>query len=87
MESGPVPEPERPFAIPHRAEPALRDSGDVGAVAIEVAAVGEVQDHEVAPRSEDSRCLFEVARRYFVRQWGEVQGEIEKEIKRREALA
>jgi branched-chain amino acid transport system permease protein len=29
---------------------------------------------------------FEVARRAFVRQWGEVQEEIEKEIKRREAL-
>jgi branched-chain amino acid transport system permease protein len=31
--------------------------------------------------------LFEVARRYFVRQWGEIQQDIEKEIKRREALA
>ena len=30
--------------------------------------------------------LFEVARREFVRQWGGVQEEIEKEIKRREAL-
>ncbi|MBX3605832.1 MAG: branched-chain amino acid ABC transporter permease [Piscinibacter sp.] len=30
--------------------------------------------------------LFEVARRAFVRDWGEVQEEIEKEIKRREAL-
>ena len=30
--------------------------------------------------------LFEVARRHFVRQWGETQEEIEKEIKRREAL-
>jgi branched-chain amino acid transport system permease protein len=31
--------------------------------------------------------LFEVARRHFVRQWGEIQEDIEKEIKRREALA
>lgn len=31
--------------------------------------------------------LFEVARRQFVRQWGEIQEYIEKEIKRREALA
>jgi len=31
--------------------------------------------------------LFEVARRHFVRQWGEIQEYIEKEIKRREALA
>jgi branched-chain amino acid transport system permease protein len=30
--------------------------------------------------------LFEVARRSFAHEWGEVQGEIEKEIKRREAL-
>jgi branched-chain amino acid transport system permease protein len=30
--------------------------------------------------------LFEVARRRFAHEWGEVQGEIEKEIKRREAL-
>jgi branched-chain amino acid transport system permease protein len=30
--------------------------------------------------------LFEVARREFVRQWGSVQAEIEREIKRREAL-
>jgi branched-chain amino acid transport system permease protein len=30
--------------------------------------------------------LFELTRREFVRQWGETQGEIEKEIKRREAL-
>ncbi|MEN9780046.1 MAG: branched-chain amino acid ABC transporter permease [Burkholderiaceae bacterium] len=30
--------------------------------------------------------LFEVTRRHFVRQWGEIQEEIEKEIKRREAL-
>lgn len=30
--------------------------------------------------------LFEVARRQFMRQWGETQEEIEKEIKRREAL-
>ncbi|WP_298833188.1 branched-chain amino acid ABC transporter permease [uncultured Piscinibacter sp.] len=30
--------------------------------------------------------LFELARRSFVREWGETQGEIEKEIKRREAL-
>ncbi|WP_445263632.1 branched-chain amino acid ABC transporter permease [Ramlibacter sp. PS4R-6] len=30
--------------------------------------------------------LFEVARRHFVRQWGEIQEFIEKEIKRREAL-
>jgi branched-chain amino acid transport system permease protein len=29
--------------------------------------------------------LFEVARRHFAHEWGEVQGEIEKEIKRREA--
>jgi branched-chain amino acid transport system permease protein len=31
--------------------------------------------------------LFEVVRRHFVRQWGETQAEIEKEIKRREAIA
>jgi branched-chain amino acid transport system permease protein len=31
--------------------------------------------------------LFEVCRRHFVRQWGEIQEYIEKEIKRREALA
>ncbi|MEY2801176.1 MAG: hypothetical protein RL513_760 [Pseudomonadota bacterium] len=30
--------------------------------------------------------LFELARRVFVRQWGEIQEDIEKEIKRREAL-
>ncbi len=30
--------------------------------------------------------LFEVARRHFVRQWGEIQEFIEKEIKRRETL-
>jgi len=30
--------------------------------------------------------LFELARRHFVRQWGEIQEFIEKEIKRREAL-
>ncbi len=30
--------------------------------------------------------LFELARRVFVREWGETQAEIEKEIKRREAL-
>lgn len=31
--------------------------------------------------------LFEIARRHFVHQWGEIQEYIEKEIKRREALA
>src|SRR4051812_42288486 len=31
--------------------------------------------------------LFELTRRHFVRQWGEIQEFIEKEIKRREALA
>ena len=31
--------------------------------------------------------LFEVARRHFKRQWGEIQEYIEKEMKRREALA
>lgn len=31
--------------------------------------------------------LFELARRHFVKQWGGIQEEIEKEIKRREALA
>jgi branched-chain amino acid transport system permease protein len=31
--------------------------------------------------------LFELTRRHFVRQWGEIQEYIEKEIKRREALA
>ncbi len=31
-------------------------------------------------------ALFELARREFLRQWGETQEEIEKEIKRREAL-
>jgi hypothetical protein len=30
--------------------------------------------------------LFELARRVFVHEWGETQAEIEKEIKRREAL-
>jgi branched-chain amino acid transport system permease protein len=30
--------------------------------------------------------LFEATRRHFAVQWGEIQGEIEKEIKRREAL-
>jgi branched-chain amino acid transport system permease protein len=31
-------------------------------------------------------CLFELARRRYAEEWGEVQGEIEKEIKRRETL-
>ena len=31
-------------------------------------------------------ALFEVARRQFVREWGEIQEYIEKEMKRREAL-
>jgi branched-chain amino acid transport system permease protein len=31
-------------------------------------------------------AMFEVARRHFVRQWGEIQEFIEKEVKRREAL-
>ena len=31
-------------------------------------------------------ALFELARRHYVHQWGEIQEEIEKEIKRREAL-
>jgi branched-chain amino acid transport system permease protein len=31
-------------------------------------------------------ALFELARRSFSRQWGEIQTEIEIEIKRREAL-
>ena len=31
-------------------------------------------------------ALFELTRREFVREWGEIQEEIEKEIKRREAL-
>jgi branched-chain amino acid transport system permease protein len=31
-------------------------------------------------------AMFEVARRHFVRQWGEIQEYIEKEIKRRESL-
>jgi branched-chain amino acid transport system permease protein len=30
--------------------------------------------------------LFELTRRVFLRQWGEVQEEIEREIKRRETL-
>jgi branched-chain amino acid transport system permease protein len=30
--------------------------------------------------------LFEVARRHYARQWGEIQEDIEKEIKRRESL-
>jgi branched-chain amino acid transport system permease protein len=30
--------------------------------------------------------LFELTRRQFAKQWGEIQGEIEKEIRRREAL-
>jgi branched-chain amino acid transport system permease protein len=29
--------------------------------------------------------MFELSRRHFARQWGEIQGEIEKEIRRREA--
>jgi branched-chain amino acid transport system permease protein len=32
-------------------------------------------------------ALFELTRRHFKHQWDEVQGEIEREIKRREALA
>jgi branched-chain amino acid transport system permease protein len=32
-------------------------------------------------------ALFEIVRRHFVRQWGDTQAEIEKEIKRREAIA
>jgi branched-chain amino acid transport system permease protein len=31
-------------------------------------------------------ALFELTRRHFAVQWGEIQTEIEKEIKRREAL-
>jgi branched-chain amino acid transport system permease protein len=31
--------------------------------------------------------LFELCRRQFVHEWGEIQQDIEKEIKRREALA
>jgi branched-chain amino acid transport system permease protein len=31
-------------------------------------------------------ALFELSRRHFAHEWGEVQEEIEKEIKRREAL-
>jgi branched-chain amino acid transport system permease protein len=31
--------------------------------------------------------LFEIARRHFVHQWGEIQEYIEKEMKRRESLA
>lgn len=31
-------------------------------------------------------AMFEIARRHFVRQWNEIQGFIEKEIKRRETL-
>jgi branched-chain amino acid transport system permease protein len=31
--------------------------------------------------------LFEITRRQFVREWSTIQEEIEKEIKRREALA
>jgi len=30
--------------------------------------------------------MFEVSRRHFAREWGEVQGEIEKEIRRKETL-
>jgi branched-chain amino acid transport system permease protein len=30
--------------------------------------------------------LFEVARRHYLRQWGETQAFIEKEMKRRETL-
>ena len=30
--------------------------------------------------------MFEVARRHYVRQWGEIQEYIEKEMKRRETL-
>jgi branched-chain amino acid transport system permease protein len=33
-----------------------------------------------------SAGLFEVARRHFMHEWGEAQAEIEKEIKRREAI-
>jgi branched-chain amino acid transport system permease protein len=32
-------------------------------------------------------ALFELTRRHFGRQWGEVQEDIEKEIKRREAIS
>jgi branched-chain amino acid transport system permease protein len=31
-------------------------------------------------------ALFELTRRHFVRQWDDIQGEIEKEVKRREAM-
>ncbi|TMH36667.1 MAG: branched-chain amino acid ABC transporter permease, partial [Betaproteobacteria bacterium] len=30
--------------------------------------------------------MFELSRRQFAQEWGEIQGEIEREIKRREAL-
>ena len=30
--------------------------------------------------------MFEIARRHYVRQWGEIQEFIEKEMKRRETL-
>jgi branched-chain amino acid transport system permease protein len=53
---------------------AMLDTGSVdswvGAVFVLVTAIG----------------LFEVARRHFVRQWGEIQEFIEKEMKRRETL-
>ena len=32
-------------------------------------------------------ALFEIVRRRFAQQWGDIQEYIEKEIKRREALA
>jgi branched-chain amino acid transport system permease protein len=32
-------------------------------------------------------AMFEVARRAFLREWGTVQEEIEREIKRRETMA
>jgi branched-chain amino acid transport system permease protein len=32
-------------------------------------------------------ALFELTRRIFVRHWDEIQEDIEKEIKRREAIA
>jgi branched-chain amino acid transport system permease protein len=31
-------------------------------------------------------AMFEITRRHFMRQWGDIQGFIEKEMKRREAL-
>ncbi len=43
---------------------------------------------EIRPLRElTGAAMFELTRRHFNRQWGEVQEDIEKEIKRREAIS